>query len=160
MYRPELSESLTAGALSVALACGDRKVSEKIAITSLALVLLCRPHWESTTPESAKFIRERLANPTADLSVISGRDFYFWQLATSLFRTWRLLHGRSIPDDKKWNLAKAIGPFQKKDGCLAGSFDPLDPWGPELGRAGATAMLALALANEQYQQPVLDEASP
>jgi serine/threonine protein kinase len=158
-FPPQLSESLTAGALSVALACGDRKPSEKIAEKGHELVLQCRPYWDGSTAEGAKSIRERLNNPTADLTVISSRDFYYWQLATSLFRTWRLVHGRPVPEGKKWNLAKVLGPAQKKDGCAAGSFDPDDPWGPELGRAGATAMLALALANEQYQQPLLDEVA-
>ena len=126
-------------------------------MSGLALVLLCRPYWDATTPEAAAFIRKRLNNPSADLSVISPRDFYFWQHGTHLLRTWKALRGRSIPEDKKWNLAKVLTPAQRKDGCAAGSFDPLDPWGPELGRSGSTAMLALALANEQYYQGVLDE---
>jgi hypothetical protein len=158
IYPPTLSESLTAGALSVALLSGDRKPTEEVALSGVALVLLCRPYWDGTTTEAAAFIRKRLGNPSADLSVISSRDFAYWQNGTHLFRTWKLLRGRSIPEDKKWNLQKVLTPAQRKEGCLAGSFDPGDPWSPELGRAGGTAMLALALANEQYYLPVLDEA--
>jgi serine/threonine-protein kinase len=156
-FPPQFSESLTAGALSVALLAHDRKPADKEAQSGLALVLLCRPQWDASTAESAKFLRERLGNANADLSVLSPHDYYYWQSGTHLFRTWKLLRGRSIPEDKKWTLAKVVQSGQKKDGCAAGSFDAADPWSPELGRAGSTAMLALGLANEQYSQPLLDE---
>jgi hypothetical protein len=157
-YPPILSEALTAGGLSVALLSGDRKISEPLAEQSMALVLLCRPYWDGSTAEGAAFIRKRLNNPAADLSVISSRDFYFWQQGTQLMRTWKHLRGRSIPEKDKWNLQKVLTPVQRKDLCATGSWDADDPWGAELGRAGSTAMLALALANEQYSNPVLDEA--
>jgi serine/threonine protein kinase len=158
-YPPQLSESLTAGALSVALLSGDRKHGEDVALAGMALVLLCRPAWDGSTTDGASFIRKRLNNPGADLSVISSRDFYYWQNGTHLMRAWKLLRARSIPEEKKWNLQKVLTPVQRKDLCFAGSFDPNDPWGPELGRAGSTALLALALANERYSDPVLDEVA-
>jgi hypothetical protein len=156
-YSPFLSEALTAGGLSVTLLSGDRKINDEMAEASLALVLLCKPYWDGTTPEAAAFIKKRLNNPSPDFSVISSRDFYYWQHGTHLLRTWKLLKGRSIPEQHKWNLKKVLTPVQRKDLCFTGSWDANDPWGPELGRAGSTAMLALALANEQYATPVLDE---
>ena len=151
--------SLTAGALSVALLSGDRKLTDEVAQSGMALVLLCRPTGTARRPRPRRSSASASNNPSADLSRDLAARLLLLAARHAPLRTWKVLRGRSIPEDKKWNLAKVLTPAQRKDGCAAGSFDPLDPWGPELGRAGSTAMLALALANEQYSQPACSTSS-
>lgn len=68
-------------------------------------------------------------------------DFYYWYWgaqALSLFggRTWNA-----------WNtsMRKALLDSQRKDGHLAGSWDPIGAWGFSTGRVGTTAFAALTL---------------
>ena len=71
-------------------------------------------------------------------------DMYYWYYATlAIFQV-------GGPDWKTWNAAlkTAVLDHQRKDTdpcSYKGSWDPLDPWGPDGGRVYATAMCALCL---------------
>jgi hypothetical protein len=79
-------------------------------------------------------------------------DMYYWYYATlAMFQ---------VGGDawKRWNAAikTAVVDTQRRDGdyCGAkGSWDPLDPWGPDGGRVYATAVLAMCLeAHYRYDR--------
>jgi hypothetical protein len=71
-------------------------------------------------------------------------DMYYWYYATlAMFQ---------VGGDawKRWNeaMVPSIVANQRTDGdyCLyRGSFDPIDPWGPDGGRVYSTALLAMCL---------------
>jgi ElaB/YqjD/DUF883 family membrane-anchored ribosome-binding protein len=83
-----------------------------------------------------------------DLPVWDGPriDFYYWYYASlALFQY-------DGPDGRFWNawnesMKNALVKSQKKasEGCLNGSWDPIDRWGFEGGRVYATAMNVLTL---------------
>ena len=85
-----------------------------------------------------RLMRHLPVEPEAgDLSL----DMFYWHFATNaLFQ----LGGREW---KAWNSAmkRAVLPRQRKDGELAGSWDPSGVWGCEGGRVYSTAMMALTL---------------
>jgi hypothetical protein len=118
-FPPELSESTTAVGLAILLECGvdarDPRVKEA------AKVLLARPpEWNAGT---------------------GSIDFYYWYYATECF-AWLGRDGW-----RKWSkgLEESIVPWQRgeKDGCAAGSWDPVDPWQNDGGRVYMTALGAL-----------------
>jgi hypothetical protein len=84
--------------------------------------------------------------PAWDKSKVGGIDYYYWFYGSySLYR----FDGPKGPCWKKWEerirsiLVKNQRP--KKDGCLWGSWDPIDRWGDEGGRVYATAINTLTL---------------
>ena len=73
-------------------------------------------------------------------------DFYYWYYSSlALFQ----LDGPNGPYWKAWNenMKNSLVPNQKtgKDGCLNGSWDPIDRWGFEGGRVYSTAINTLDL---------------
>jgi hypothetical protein len=83
-----------------------------------------------------------------DLPVWDGAkiDFYYWYYASlALFQ----LDGPSGPFWKAWNenMKNSLVNNQKKtsEGCLSGSWDPIDRWGFEGGRVYAVAINVLTL---------------
>jgi HEAT repeat protein len=72
-------------------------------------------------------------------------DLYYWTYGAQAL-------SRLAPEGwKAWDgaLAKALVPNQRADGpaCEArGSWDPVDPWGPDAGRLYMTAMCSIALS--------------
>jgi hypothetical protein len=70
-----------------------------------------------------------------------GMDFHYWywgtltmfQLGGTYWRTWNA------------TVQAALLPNQARAGCAAGSWDPVDAWGPEAGRVYSTAMGVLTL---------------
>jgi len=72
-----------------------------------------------------------------------GIDFYYWYFGTAAcFQAggdaWR-----------RWNdaVGAALLPHQRgeESGCARGSWDPVDPWGPEGGRVYSTSVGALCM---------------
>jgi hypothetical protein len=114
------SESLTAMALLGRVLCGEKPDGEVLR-KGFDLLRRCPPAWNDE----------------------GSIDFVYWTFGT--------LAGVHAGGDhwKAWSdaLGKALLPHQRGpgDGCLHGSWDPVDPWGAEGGRVASTALCALAL---------------
>ncbi len=118
-FPPALSEATTAIGLATLLECGVEARDERVA--AAAKVVLARlPEWNATS---------------------GSIDFYYWYYGTEAFG-WLGKDGW-----KKWSraLEEALLPWQRgeKDGCAAGSWDPVDPFQKDGGRAYMTALGAL-----------------
>jgi hypothetical protein len=68
-------------------------------------------------------------------------DMYYW------FWGSQAMFQMGGPYWKSWEepLRKALVPTQRRDGCEAGSWDPVDAWSSAGGRVYSTAICALAL---------------
>jgi hypothetical protein len=71
----------------------------------------------------------------------SGADMCYWFLASTAMAR---IGGEQTSAWSKALLDAAL-PAQRQDGESRGSWDPIDPWGSEGGRAYATAMLVLSV---------------
>ncbi|NRA95733.1 MAG: hypothetical protein HRU14_05940, partial [Planctomycetes bacterium] len=159
-YLPELSESLTAAGLSVFLRSSALRSNDERFQKARRLVLECPPAWTFKSRSGAVLI-EKLSYEQRRKTVknkLSTLDFYYWQHATSLFRSWHLVRGKTIHRSSHWkSFPSLVGSHQRKSGDAKGSWDPDDAWGKDGGRTYATAMLALALANFEFTVAMVGE---
>ena len=120
LWPAEKSESLTAvGVLSRIFLGENPKQSEAIQ-RGADLMLKSLPVWDEES---------------------GAIDMYYWYYGTlAMFQ---------VGGDpwKKWLKAMepAIVDTQRKDGCAAGSWDPVGPWGGEGGRVYSTAVMVLCM---------------
>ncbi|MBL8896290.1 MAG: hypothetical protein JNM84_01625 [Planctomycetes bacterium] len=115
------SESLTAVALLSRTFLGETPQKNPLLSAHAELMLSKLPAWKGD-----------------DVRTV---DLYYWvHGASAMF----LMGGKYW---EKWNNAMkpALVVAQRKDGHLAGSWDPVDPWGEEGGRIYSTAMCVLCL---------------
>jgi hypothetical protein len=127
-FPAEKSESLTAMAVLARLECGAAVDDPRVA-KGVALCLRRPPRWDES-----------------DGSI----DFYYWYAGTmSVFQ----VGGEPW---KKWNEAmkRALLDSQRRETAydLAGSWDPVDPWGVDGGRVYSTALAILTLET-YYRYP-------
>jgi hypothetical protein len=122
-FPPEKSEAMTAAGMLIRLFTGEGAATSEPVQKGAALLDGLRPRWD-----------------TADGSI----DLYYWHLGT--------LATFQVGGDRwsRWSaaLSGALIPAQRTDGdaCgYAGSWDPVDPWGPDGGRVYSTAIATLSL---------------
>ena len=126
----EKSEALTAIGVLLRVLLGEDPASSDAVRKGAALMVALPPVWD-----------------VKDGSI----DLYYWQfgalamsqLGTAAGEAWRAA------------LSKALIEHQRADGgpcAFQGSWDPIDPWGPDGGRVYMTAMAALAL-EAPYRYP-------
>lgn len=133
------SESMTAVALVVRLTAGESPNASEPLRRGIALLLEHPPVWETDR---------------------GSIDLYYWYCATEAMA---LVGGEAR---SRWNaaLSAALLGAQRRDTtpCLyAGSWDPVDPWGPDGGRVYATAIAALSLlASVQDASAAATAAAP
>ena len=89
--------------------------------------------------QGAGLMRKRL--PVWDPAAL-GVDMYYWFHGT---RAMKRMGGGYWQAWREALLAAAV-PAQREDGAEAGSWDPIGPWGYSGGRAYATALVTLCLA--------------
>ena len=107
--------------------------------TMTAEALVCRaflnwPRNEAAIQEGVQFI-------TAELPGQGKKNFYYWYYASLA------LHQVQGPAWQRWNkaLQAQLLTLQRRQGKVAGSWDPDTVWGAYGGRAYSTAMAALCL---------------
>lgn len=120
-----------------------------------AVGLLCRLQLGQTpasSPILLKHAKLLLTKPPV-LDKEFGGDQYYWYYATYA------LHELGAPYWDAWepDLRKTIVLGQQKRGDAEGSWDPIGPWGPAMGRVGATALMTLALESFYRYPPLLRE---
>ncbi len=121
-FPADVVEAITAAALHVGVAQGDRYERHPPMVQGLALLLAKPPRWD----EKAGTI-----------------DYYFW---------WHGTEAVKAADDARWVAWRAavwtaLLPHGRRDGHATGSCDATpDPWGDNGGRVYATAINALTLA--------------
>lgn len=115
-------ESLTALGHWLWIALGTSRQEERTA-SAMQLLLRDVPKWEG-----------------------NNNDFYYWFAGTLALREQQGPDGAGW---KRWEEAARLSllahQWGKYDGCLSGSWDPVDRWGSEGGRVYATALNALTL---------------
>jgi hypothetical protein len=122
-FPTEKSESMTAVGVFLRILLGEDPKHSALIQKGAELMRRLPPRWEPGT---------------------GAIDMYYWYYATlAMFQVggepWR-----------QWNAAMktAFIDTQRKDGdacSVRGSWDPLDPWGPDGGRVYSTAIMALSL---------------
>ncbi len=129
-FPADKSESCTAVGLCARAACGTDLSVNPLALRAQALLLMVLPAWD----EAGGLI-----------------DVYYWRGGSEVAARAGGSFGR------RWTAAlhAALIPAQRTGGDAAGSWDPLDPWGGEVGRVYTTAMALLAL-----QAPYRDGPPP
>jgi hypothetical protein len=117
-FPPDKSASLTAEGLAIRLHCGVDPKKDEAFQKGVALVLKLPPVWNRK-----------------DGSI----DMYYWYWGTQALRR---VGG---PAWKAWRkpLVGIVTKAQRRDGRLAGSFDPVDPWGGYGGRIYSTAVMTI-----------------
>jgi len=157
-YLPKLSESLTAGGLSVLLHSATVNAADPRVKAAVRLILSCPPAWSFSPRPGATLLQKLTYEEKRRRNNYSTKDFYYWQHATFLFRTWRIVRGKTVHKNSDW---KGMTTFataqQKKAGDARGSWDPDDAWGEDGGRSYATAMVALAIVNSVFDDPLVGE---
>lgn len=118
-----------------------------------AVGLLCRLQL-GQTPASAPILLAHAKLLIAKPPVLDkdfGGDQYYWYYATYA------LHELGAPYWDAWepDLRKTIVLGQEKRGDAEGSWAPSGPWGPSMGRVGATALMTLALESFFRYPPML-----
>jgi hypothetical protein len=118
-FNPELSEAMTAAGLFVRHLAGDRR-SGPLTRKGVGLCLKTLPIWNERS---------------------GAIDMYYWYYGTEALhqvggKAWRTWSGA---------VEKALVDHQQKTGHAKGSWDPVDPWGPDGGRVYSTAICTLAL---------------
>ena len=129
-FPADRSESMTAVGVLLRVLMGEDSATSDLVKKGTALLVGLPPVWNAK-----------------DGSI----DLYYWQVAALA------MHQVGGPAADVWRtaLSAALVPHQRLDGepCgLKGSWDPIDPWGPEGGRVYATAMATLAL-EAPYRYP-------
>ena len=125
-----------------ALACYRPNEQPTVSMTAEAMVcraLLDHPLHSSSMDLAAAYVMKRRPGTGG---VGAGRlNLYFWYYASMA------LSQRNDGDWRRWNdaLHATLLPLQKKEGPLAGSWDPATVWGGHGGRVYSTAMAALCL---------------
>jgi hypothetical protein len=122
-FPPEKSEAMTAVGVFLRLLLGESASTSPLVRSGAELIQRLPPRWD---PSSGAI------------------DMYYWYYGT--LATFQV-GGEAWA---KWNAAllDQVLPAQRLDGdpCgFRGSFDPIDPWGPDGGRVYSTAILTLAL---------------
>lgn len=116
----EQGEAMTAVGLFTSYLLGDRPRSHPVLARQADLLLNQLPEWVPSEFDC---------------------DMYYWYHATNaMFRV-----GGSHWDRWHTALERAVLPVQRDDECLAGSWDPVGPWGYSGGRVYSTAILTLCL---------------
>ena len=119
-YPADKSEALTAEGVLARILCGQTRDNELLR-KGIDLVGKTLPAWNDE----------------------GSIDLYYWYFGT--------LATFQAGGDSWRNWSKAVGeallPHQRgaESGCARGSWDPVDPWGPEGGRIYSTAMGALCM---------------
>lgn len=133
-FPPQHGEAMTAAAVWCRHALGEDRSDAQLR-AGVALVLAKPPTWE---PDAGRV------------------DLCYWFFASEALRRVGEPAARAT-----WNerLVAALQQGQRRDGELAGSWDPLDPWGEDGGRLYATALAVLAL-QALYDVPALIDAVP
>jgi len=94
--------------------------------------------------------------PEWDPQTLGKIDYYYWFYASYALNQY---DGPSGPCWNSWNkkMLKVLVDNQKtaKDGCAAGSWDPIDRWGDEAGRVYAIAEKVRERTNLDYKVTVL-----
>ena len=122
-FPPGRSESLTACGLVIRAWCGLDIEREPMCRKGLALLAKRLPEW---SPDAGTI------------------DMLYWYYGTLAFA----MTNDEARDAWTNALLAAVLPAQRRDGgpCgCDGSWDPVDPWGPDGGRVYATAVLAMTL---------------
>jgi hypothetical protein len=116
--------------------------SESESLTAVAMTarIFCNESGSPLMKAGAELLAKKL--PVWD-EARGSIDMYYWYYGTlAMFQ----MGGEHW---ERWNknLKTAVIDHQRKDedGCLAGSWDPLDPWGDEGGRVYSTALMTLCL---------------
>jgi hypothetical protein len=114
------SEALTAVGVFCRFLLGEDPAESEMIRKGVALCRATPPRWD---PDDGSI------------------DMYYWYYGT--LATY-LASGEAWTE---WSaaLARELLPRQRKDGNFRGSWDPVDPWGPDGGRVYATAMCAMVL---------------
>jgi len=119
-FPPERGEAMTAVGLCARLLLGET---------------------ERANPRLAKHVELLIRKPPRWAPEDFDCDMYSWYHATNaLFRVGGAHWDRWHPA-----LQAALLPAQRTEACLAGSWDPVGPWGYAGGRVYSTALLALSL---------------
>jgi hypothetical protein len=121
---------------------GKWPASESESLTAVALS--ARIFCDATDSPLMKAGAELLAKKLPVWDEARGSiDMYYWYYGTlAMFQM-----GGDNWDRWNKNLKAAVIDHQHgdKDGCLEGSWDPLDPWGEEGGRVYSTALMTLCM---------------
>lgn len=116
-FPPDRCETLTGAGLLCRVALGQGLASPG---HSTALLLAKPPSWD---PDAGRV------------------DYCYWFFASEALR-----HAdAAVTAAWRKALIAALVDHQRREGALAGSWDPVDPWGEEGGRLCATALAVLAL---------------
>jgi hypothetical protein len=126
-YPPERGEAMTAVALHCRYLLGQKPESEPIMGKHVELLLKLLPEWD---PQGL------------------GVDMYYWYFGTRAMQQ----HGGASWRAWRESLRATLLDVQRADGQLAGSFDPIGPWGYAGGRAYATALMALCLEASMHER--------
>jgi len=129
-FPPGSGEAMTGAGLYLRLLMGDRPSEHPEMKRGAQLLLKKLPHWAPKTFESDQYYWLHGSNA---MQLWGGRNWEVWRRA----------------------LREALIPKQRRDGELAGSWDPIGPWRHAGGRVYATATMALALQTD-YREPGLD----
>jgi hypothetical protein len=157
-YLGKLSEAMTAAGVSVLLRSPMMKESDPRFQNARRIVLTCPPAWTFRSRSGAVLLEKLAYDEKRQVDKVSPLDFYYWQHATAMFRNWRIVRGKTIHRSSDWrSFTSFTAAQQRKSGDACGSWDPDDAWGASGGRTYATAMLALAIANLEFVDPMLGE---
>ena len=129
-FPASLSESTTAIGVLLRVLLGESPGTSRPVKLGTALIVGRPPVWNTTE---------------------GSIDLYYWQFAALAL----VQVGGTVAETWRSALSKSLVTHQRSDGSpcgVAGSWDPVDPWGLEGGRVYATAMAALAL-EAPYRYP-------
>ena len=128
-------EAMTSVGLMVRLFAGRSPANDPLIGKGAALILAARPKWDWWAPAGVRM------------------DFHAW--------FWGSLAMRQSGGDawKSWGSALTTallaGQRTRKDGCIRGSWDPIDAWSSIGGRVYSTAMCCMALESYWRMDPLV-----
>lgn len=111
--------------------------------TMTAVGLLCTQYLGTTRENPA--IQEGMTYLMGNLPLPEQRNSYYWYYGT------QVMHNLPGPEWDTWNrqMRRVLIDSQIKEGCAAGSWDPVepspDPWGEQGGRIMVTSLCCLTL---------------
>jgi len=157
-FLPSLSESMTAAGLSVLLQSELVRPQDPRVARAGRLVVGCPPAWGFRSRGGQSLAKKLTPGQRRRMDALKTPDFYYWQHATAMFRSWRMVRKKVIHRSSDWkSFVSLLASKQRKSGDARGSWDPKDPWSEDGGRTYSTATLALALANLTFMEPLVGE---
>lgn len=112
------------------------------ALTAVVLLCRCLMHEDPKESKTMNLATETIMRKPPTWNLTDGSiDMYYWYYASyAIFQM-----GGKHWDTWSKKMTDAIVKTQRQDGNFHGSWDAVDPWGPDGGRVYSTAIMVLCL---------------